>query len=240
MKTKSVQIAMLCSVVMGVGPEAVVAAGEREVCVPRAPETAGQTIGYELIDLMRREAWVTTDWNVEDYEAFSPGLTALNWLKNDPRLGYAAHAVVLRSPGCDADGEFTHQTMFGRTFFHIADITGATGGELTNGALTEGGVIKHHRLEFEADQTVSFLVSPSGESFVRVNRPIDASAGDNALPEGWILKELALSSSWQADLIGEVRVLRLDDGTSYQGPIIEMPLDTVHVQRSLGFRGELK
>lgn len=207
-----------------------VGADGREVCAPRAPETAGQDVGYELIDILRREAWVTTDWTVDAYAEFSPGLTALNWLKNDPRLGYAAQAMVLRSPGCDADGEFTYQTMFGRTFFHIADITGASGGDLTNGALTEGGVIKHHRLEFEADQTVSFLVSSSGESFVRVNRPIDASAGDNALPEGWVLQELRLASAWQADLIGEVRVLRLDDGTSFQGPISEMPVDAGHVQ----------
>lgn len=219
--------ATLSAVTLGV---IAVGADGREVCAPRAPETAGQDVGYELIDILRREAWVTTDWTVDAYAEFSPGLTALNWLKNDPRLGYAAQAMVLRSPGCEADGEFTYQTMFGRTFFHIADITGATGGDLTNGALTEGGVIKHHWLEFEADQTVSFLVSPSGDSFVRVNRPIDASAGANALPEGWVLQELTLASAWQADLIGEVRVLRLDDGTSFQGPISEMPVDAGHVQ----------
>lgn len=230
MKIQSVIVATICSVVLGAGAVATIVAGEREVCVQRTPETAGQNVGYELIDLMRREAWVTTDWTLEAYAEFSPGVTALNWLKNDPRLGYAAQATVLRSPGCDADGEFTYQTMFGRTFFHIADITGATGGHLANGALTEGAVIKHHRLEFEADQSVLFLVSPSGESFVRVNRPIDASAGDNALSEGWVLQELTLASAWQADLIGEVRVLRLDDGTSYQGPIVEMPIDVVHVQ----------
>jgi hypothetical protein len=227
MNSTALLFTTLSAVTLGI---VAVSADGREVCVPRAPETAGQDVGYELIDLMRREAWVTTDWTLEAYADFSPGLTALNWLKNDPRLGYAARATVLRSPGCDADGEFTYQTMFGRTFFHIADITGATGGDLTNGALTEGAVIKHHRLEFEADQTVSFLVSPAGESFVRVNRPIDTSAGDNALPEGWVLQELRLASAWQADLIGEVRVLRLDDRTSYQGPIIEMPVDVVHVQ----------
>jgi hypothetical protein len=173
---------------------------------------------------------VTTDWTLEAYADFSPGLTALNWLKDDPRLGYAAQARVLRSPGCAADGEFSYQTMFGRTFFHIADIAGPAGRGLTNGALSEGAVIKHHLLEFEADQTVSFLVSPAGESFVRVNRPIDASPRDNALPEDWVLLDLELDSAWQADLIGEVHVLRLDDGTSFQGPITQMPVDAVHVQ----------
>ena len=220
MNSATLLVGTLIAVILGI---VAVGAGEREVCVPRDLETAGQAVGYELIDLMRREAWVTTDWTVEAYKEFSPGLTELNWLKNDPRQGFAARASVLRSPGCAADGEFTYQTMFGRTFFHIAELTSLRGGDLTNGALTEGGVIKHHLLEFEADQTVSFLISPAGESFVRVNRPIDASLGDNMLPEGWVLQELRLDSAWQADLIGEIRVLRLDDGTSYQGPIGALP-----------------
>lgn len=227
MNSTVLMLATLSAVSLGI---AALRADGRAVCLPRAPDTAGQDVGYEVIDILRREAWVTTDWTLDAYAAFSPGIAAPHWLKNDPRQGYAARASVLRSPGCAADGEFTYQTMFGRTFFHIADLTSLRGEDLTNGALTEASVTKHHRLEFDADQTVSFLVSPSGESFVRVNRPIDASAGGNALPEGWVLQELRLASAWQADLIGEVRVLRLDDGTSFQGPIIEMPVDVVHVQ----------
>lgn len=213
-------IATLSAVTLGV---IAVGADGRKICVARAPETAGQDIGYEFIDILRREAWVTTDWTVDAYADFSPGITALNWLKNDPRQGYAARAIVLRSPGCTADGEFTYQTMFGRTFFHIADLTSLRGGGLTNGALTEASVAKHHRLEFEAGQSVSFLVSPSGERFVRVNQPIDASQGEQGLPEGWVLQDVNLRTPWRADLIGEVHVLRLGDGTSYQGPIGALP-----------------
>lgn len=213
-------IATLSAVTLGV---IAVGADGRKICVARAPETAGQDVGYEFIDILRREAWVTTDWTVDAYADFSPGITALNWLKNDPRQGYAARAIVLRSPGCTADGEFTYQTMFGRTFFHIADLTSLRGEGLTNGALTEASVAKHHRLEFEAGQSVSFLVSPSGERFVRVNQPIDASQGEQGLPEGWVLQDVNLRTPWRADLIGEVHVLRLGDGTSYQGPIGALP-----------------
>ncbi|MEL7106196.1 MAG: hypothetical protein AAGM21_09770 [Pseudomonadota bacterium] len=213
-------IAAISAVTLGI---IAVGADGREVCVPRAPETAGRDVGYELIDLMRREAWVTTDWTVDAYAAFSPGITAPHWLKNDARQGFAARAIVLRSPGCAADGEFTYQTMFGRTFFHIADLISLRGGGLTNDALTEAGVAKHHRLEFDAGQKVSFLLSPSGERFVRVNRPIDASQGEQELPEGWVLQDVNLRTPWRADLIGEVRVLRLGDGTSYQGPIGAIP-----------------
>lgn len=216
MNSTALIVATFSAVTLGI---VAVGADGREVCVPRAPETAGQGVGYELIDLMRREAWVTTDWTVDAYAEFSPGLAAPHWLKNEPRRGFASRAVVLRSPGCAADGEFTYQTMFGRTFFHIADLTSLGGDDPTNGALTEASVRKHHRLQFDAGQTVSFLVSPSGDSFVRVNRPIDSSQGAHDLPEGWVLRDLRLTNAWHADLIGEVRVLRLDDGTSYQGPI---------------------
>ncbi len=200
----------------------------REECVPRAPETAGQTVGFELIDLMRREAWVTTDWTVDAYAEFSPGVGAPNWLKNDPREGFAARMAFLRSPGCAAEGEFTYRGMFGRTFVHVADLTRLGGGDLTNGALTQASVNKHHRLEFDIGQTVSMLVAPNGDRFVRVNRPVDASREDQDLPEGWVLQDLTLSAPWRADL-NDVAVLRLENGVSYQGPVDEMPLGTAQV-----------
>ena len=213
--------ATLSAVTLGI---VAVGADEREVCVSRAPETAGQNIGYELIDILRREAWVTTDWTVDAYAEFSPGITAPNWIKNDPRQGFAARTAFLRSPGCAADGEFTFQTMYGRTFIHVADLASLRGEDLTNGALTEASVNKHHRLEFDAGQTVSFLVSPSDAHFVRVNRPVDVSHDEQSLPVGWSLRDLTLSDPWRADLIGDVAVLRLENGVSYQGPFGEMPL----------------
>ncbi|MEO1700559.1 MAG: hypothetical protein AAFR71_00785 [Pseudomonadota bacterium] len=201
----------------------------REVCIPRAPDTAGLDVGYELIDILRREAWVTTDWTVDAYAEFSPGITAPNWLKNDPRQGFAARMAFVRSPGCAADGEFTFQTMFGRTFVHVADLTSLGGNHLTKGVLTEARVSKHHKLEFDEGQTVSFLVSPSGEHFVRVNRPAGAGYGEQNVPLGWSLQDLTLTAPWHADLIGDVAVLRLEDGVSYQGPVGEVPLGAAKV-----------
>lgn len=196
----------------------------RDHCVRVSPETAGQAVGFELIDLVRREAWVTTDWSVEAFAAFSPGLTAPHWFKNDPRKGEAEHAIILRSPGCANDGEFTYSTMYDRTFFHIADITRLTGAGLTGGVLVETLVSKHHRLEFESGAAVSFLVSPDGHHFVGVSRPVDRSHTPITLPEGWSLKRLRLDEAWQADLIGEVNVIRLQDGVAYQGPIERLPM----------------
>ena len=200
---------------------------EDQVCVATEPETAGQKVGYELIDLMRREAWVTVDWTLEAYAEFSPGLTSWNWIKNDPRVGDAARASVLRSPECDKDGEFTFTTMFDRSFFHIANLVRIGPRHGDAGDLREGGVLKYHRLEFEAGQTVSLLTSPEADTFVRVNRPVGAAGMLPGLPEGWSVIDVVLETPWQADLFGEVRVLQLRDGTSYQGPIEAPALRTV-------------
>ena len=220
MNSTFVIFATLTAVTLGI---VAVGTDGREVCVKQTPETAGRDVGYELIDILRREAWVTTDWTVDAYAKFSPGITAPHWIKNDPRQGYAARTAFLRSPGCAADGEFTFQTMHGRRFIHVADLTGLRGDELTGGALVEASVNKHHRLAYDAGQTVSFLLSPSGERFVRVNRPIDASHDAQSVPMGWSLREMTLTDPWHADLIGDVAVLRLENGVSYQGPFGELP-----------------
>lgn len=223
MKTAITILTVLFVIV--VTPSVIVAlnAPVREVCIDKRPQVASQQIGYELIDLMRREAWVTTDWTLEDYAEFSVPVTALNWIKNQPRDGSASRASVLRSPGCERDGQFTFMNTFGREFFHIADVTRAGLGHGPNGTITEAAVFKYHRLQFDAGQTVSILVSPQGDRFIRVNRtagqPVGEPVGVPALPKDWELHEQTLDRSRQVDLFGEVRVLRLRNGTSYQGPI---------------------
>lgn len=207
------------SAVLVIGALAAISAPDRSVCVARAADALGPNVGYELIDLMRREAWVTTDWTLEAYSELELGLTAFNWIKNDPREGSAARAAFLKSPGCDHDGEFTSRTLFGRTFTHVADISLLRGPGGTVGDVTGGGVIKYHRLAFDAGQTVSILLSPDGTRFVGVNRPVGATMVDPNLPDGWGLQDVVLKSAWRVDLFGSVRVLRIGDGASYQGPV---------------------
>ena len=210
---------LAAAVVLGGGAVISAQSAEQTVCVARAPDTLGQRVGYELIDLARREAWVTTDWSLTAYRAFSTGLTSLHWIKNDPRAGFADRAQVLRSPGCAQEGEFTYQTMFGREFFHIADVDDVQPRVLTRGALPQAMVTKYHRLSFAAGQRVSYLVAPDGMAFVGVNRPVEAPGIGGGLPDGWALQDSTLAQAWDADLAGPVRVLWLADGTSYQGPV---------------------
>lgn len=190
-----------------------------KICVAEKPVIGEQRIGYELIDLMRGEAWVTLDWTLEKYSDYSLGVASWNWIKNEPRLGYGTRASILKSPGCENDGEFTYQHMHGRTFFHIADITdfGFTHGE--NNEIRGATVRKHHRLEFELGQTVTFLVSPDQNYFVRVNRPVGTDEKAPKLPEAWSMQDFELKSAWQAELFEHVQVYQVQNGTSFQGPV---------------------
>ncbi|MDX8352598.1 hypothetical protein [Cognatiyoonia sp. IB215182] len=218
-RTKILGSALL---VAALGAVAATDAQSQETCVAVVPEASGAAVGYELIDIIRREAWVTRDWTLADYAAFSPGPAALNWRKNDPREGDAANARVMRSPECGHDGDFTYQIKFGREFFHIANIVSIGPRHGPNGEIREGGVVKYHRLTFDAGQTVSILHAPEGTAFIRVNRPVAAPHVQVRLPEGWSVTTAMLNTPWRVDLFGGVRVLRLQDGSSYQGPI-EMP-----------------
>ncbi len=194
-------------------------AAEPHVCVSTSLQKTEQSIGYELIDVVRRQAWITTDWTLHEYGEFKPGLTQLNWIKNVPRAGLGARMTVLRSPDCANDGEYTIQTKFGRSFFHIANIVSVGRRHGDNKELVEASVFKYHRLEFDADQTVSLLLSPGGDHFVLVNQPVALKEHRPELPHGWSITDVTLDGPWKADLFGHVRVLRTTDGASYQGPV---------------------
>ncbi|MEL6379505.1 MAG: hypothetical protein AAFR69_00030 [Pseudomonadota bacterium] len=219
MKMKIALFLLLPFAIISLGALAAIKPESKEACVNQPPELAGQNIGFELIDVLRRQAWITTDWTLEDYSDFSPSLGSHGLIKNEPRVGFATNTSVLRSPSCDEDGQFTYQTRFGRTFFHIADISqiGPAYGE--NRKIKAATVTKYHRLQFDPGQIISVLLSPAGEAFIRVNRPVEVTSIDPELPQDWTIQEFVLSGSWQADLFGKVQVLRLEDGTSYQGPV---------------------
>lgn len=223
MKPVMIAVGTISVAVLSVAGIAALSPPAKEVCVARPPLTNTEGIGYELIDVLRRAAWVTTDWTPKAYTAFTPGLTSLNWVKNDPRAGYAAQVSVLRSPGCKTDGAFTYQSRFGRTFFHMADITSMGRRYGPRGEILEVSVTKHHRLHFDSGQSVSILVSEQGQQFVRVNRSVLAPKDAPDIPDGWSLLDVTLDRPWQVDLFDKVRVLRLNDGTSYQGPVGNVP-----------------
>ncbi|MEL6200824.1 MAG: hypothetical protein AAFR39_00545 [Pseudomonadota bacterium] len=198
---------------------ALIATGNsREIhnCVAKAPSGNGGQVGFELIDIAHWQAWVTLDWTLHEYEKFSPGLLALNIIKNDPRKGFASSMEVIKSPGCEADGEFSYTEAFGRRFFHIADIVKRSKPADDAGLITEARVEKYHQLNFSAGSVISVLLAPNGDQFFGVNEVVRDLFVAPKIPEGWTLYDHIPTESITIDLSGQVRVLRLSNGSSYQ------------------------
>ncbi len=191
--------------------------GQRQSCVERAPNfDESADAGYELLDFGRRQVWATTDWTPADFEQFSLPLSWAFWGKNDPRVGLADGAQFLRSPGCEADGQYSYMTAFGREFVQVVELDGMT--RLGDGA-RQVALEKHHRLMFDAGRTVSLLISPDAEQYVCFVETLDRADAPARLPEGWRLSAVELSSALSVDLIGQVTVIRLSNEDSCQGPI---------------------
>ena len=75
--------------------------------------------GYELIDLLNEEVWVTSDFTPAEYAEFSPPLL---WIKNDPRIMMADQAEFLRSPGCSEPGQFTYMQAYDKGFLNVVQL----------------------------------------------------------------------------------------------------------------------
>lgn len=185
-------------------------------CLAQAPNLAGEGPGYELINLLGGEAWVTRDWTPTEYAAFTPPLSWRLWFKNDPRVAVADEARFSRSPGCPEDGQFSYMNAFGRTFVLVASPGVAN---VASGEVRRIEVEKHHFLRYAAGRTVEILENPAGERFIAVSAPLRSSAMAPLIPDGWSLEEQPLSADLEVALTGDVEVLRLDNGVSYQGPL---------------------
>ncbi|MEO0543549.1 MAG: hypothetical protein AAFY99_06985 [Pseudomonadota bacterium] len=184
-------------------------------CTVKEHVSKQNSIGFELIDLMRGEAWVTIDWTVEEYAEFSPGLTGLNWIKNEPRTGLADRMRVYKSPGCSNEGQFKYKEVFGRKFFHIADVVARRRTVDPQGLIAEVRVVKYHSLFFDPGSTISTLKAPNGDVFVGVN-DMYGNTTPPTLPEGWVIEAQKVDAHKEIRLFGEVRVLRLKNGLSFQ------------------------
>jgi hypothetical protein len=195
-----------------------------ETCVPRDPglplrrPTEGQRRpGFELIDWLGGDAWLTLDWTVAEFEAVSLGWSRPFWRKNDPRRGTADGGRFLRSPGCAADGEFTYLNAYGREFVQVVELQElpSPGGPA---GIREVRLKKYHVVSFDPGTRVRVLHSPTGERFVLVAETFTRMS-EPTLPDGWTLTEHTPASPAVVVLVGEVRVLRLDNEDSFQGPL---------------------
>ncbi len=190
---------------------------ELETCVSREPDFSGGETGYELIDLLNKDVWLTPDFTAEEYAAFSPPLL---WIKNDPRITMGNHqSEFLRSPGCSEQGRFTYIQAFDREFLKVVQLVSMDTPEDSQGLIRRTVLEKYHLLTYAAGSTVHILQSPEGDRYIGVSRSADRTSDTFTLPEGWALTTNVLQTEYQVELSGTVIVLRTDNEDSYQGPL---------------------
>ncbi|MEO1550144.1 MAG: hypothetical protein AAFR93_06885 [Pseudomonadota bacterium] len=185
------------------------------VCVATPPDLARPGPGFELLDFAGRDAWATRDWDRPQFAAFQLPAHWLFWRKNGPRVMLADEARFEKSPGCGA-GEFTYLTAFGRDLVRVAEFRSVQGSPL--GAAPPRMVLeKHHVLTFAKDRVVWTLTDPDGTELIAVTKAMDSPKAPISTPEGWTLTKVQLDQDLHLPLVGQVQVIRLEDGYSYQG-----------------------
>ncbi len=206
--------AILIMVTISVGCAPV---GERESCISLEPDFHGEgTAGYELVDLLYKEVWVTGDFTPEEYTSFTPPFL---WIKNDPRILMADQGEFLRSPGCSDEGQFTVLQAFDKNFLNVVRIINLIMPADTQGLINKTELEKYHFMTYFSGRTVYVLQSPTGERYIEVSRSVDRLSETFTLPKGWTLTDHELGADLQVELSGNVSVLRTDNKDSYQGPL---------------------
>lgn len=195
-----------------------------ESCVERSPSipvrraaSIDQRPGFEILDPVGGGVWMTRDWTVDAFEAFSFPWTWPFWFKNDPRRGVSDGVAFLRSPGCPSDGQFTYMTAFGREFVQVVELEDLTG-SVGNGAIREVELEKYHVLAFDAGSQVQILQGPDASHYLLVAETF-ARSEEPELPDGWAITARVLEEPVVVELTGTVEVLRLTNEDSYQGPL---------------------
>ncbi len=191
--------------------EKVVLSG-RNASVPPPP-------GHELLDLRGFPdivVWGTQDLTTERFDAIElpPG-----WIRNQPRAGVGAVGRFLRSPGRDADGEFTRQEMFGASWLHQATVVGFGGSPDDEGLFSVAFVDKHHELSWRAGSSITLLTSPDGEEYALISRDDRRTSDTPTIPGGWLVEDVFLEEDLHIQLPRPTTNIRADNQDSFQGPL---------------------
>ena len=202
-------------------------ADERMPCVTEHPRfafaDASSTVGFELINVLKREVWATREWTKAEFESFDLPLSYAFWRKNSPRISFASRAEFLKSPGCEI-GEFTYLKAFDRQFLQVVSLKRPV--SFSDDTASLKGVIleKYHRLVFDAGTMLSFISAPTGQTYIAVTRSAANHPDEIALPAGWQFHEQRLATDLTIDLTVDVTVLRTSNDMSFQGPVA-LPFD---------------
>jgi hypothetical protein len=204
-------LVIMFGILVGCGPVI-----ELETCVFREPVFKQTKMGFELIDLWKKEVWATSEYTEEEFAAFSPPLF---WRKNEPREPMFDRAKFHKSPGCDKKGQFTYMRAFGKKFLKVVQLIDINAPVDGQGVIRKIELEKYHLLSYSTGRRVYVLHSPTGERYIGVARSADRTSDTFTIPQGWKLTNHELKEELQVELSGTVSNIRTDNEDSYQGPI---------------------
>ena len=179
-------------------------------------------VGYEILQVVSPNEIIT--WkNTEDMtqEEFDAIELPQGWFKNQPREASADGGTFASSPGA-APGEFVEAEHFGHDWRHVATIVEANIPLDDDALLTANTISKSHELTFDADTTLSILISPEDEHYVMVSRDAGRTSDTPTIPEGWQLVEHTLDEELVIQLPNPTLNIRADNEDSFQGPVPEL------------------
>jgi hypothetical protein len=193
--------------------------GEIKLCVAQQNVFNKGRVGYELLDIGRREVWLTPHFTPEEYKVFSFPIHWFLWFKNDPRKGMASSGRFLQSPGCNNTGQYSYMKVFDKNFLKVVELKKFIRKVDDQGLIRGVELEKYHELVYEAGRSTSILHNPNNERFILVARTSPNPQRPPTVPQGWIINTHILKSDIKINLSGRVIVLHMDNKDSYQGPL---------------------
>jgi hypothetical protein len=189
----------------------------------RVEETGTSTrpIGFEILEMQPGpsiRAWVSRDITREEFEELQ---LPLGWFKNQIREVEHAGGQFHNSPGM-VEGEYRDKDMFGFHWRHVATVTQVRKTVDKGGILNGATVSKSHEIRVDAGQTITGLLSPTGEVYVRITRDADRDTDTSTIPDAWKLISHTTVERLVFRLPSEVLVIRTSNKDSFQGPVQEL------------------
>ncbi len=180
-------------------------------------------LGFEILHSLSPTeivVWLSLDGlTLEEFEAIE---LDGGWFKNQPREGDPDGGRFFRSPSASADGEFTDEEHYGHLWRHVATVTQTNQQLDGDGHLRGNTIVKHHEVTFNAGRVLPVLVSPEGESYVRITRDAGRTSDTPTIPADWTLTEHETTEELVVRLPDETLNIRADNEDSFQGPVTQL------------------
>jgi hypothetical protein len=177
-------------------------------------------VGFEIVEIRSQNefiVWLNLDgMTLEEFEAIE---LPNGWMKNEPREPDASGGEFSRSPDAPEDGVFTEVMHFGHLWQHNATVveTGIAMDE--EGLLSASRIAKYHTVRFDAGKTIYVLVSPEGDSYIRISRDAGRTQEFPTIPGGWQYGSQVLDEDLVIPLPNPTLNIRADNEDSFQGPL---------------------